>query len=247
MATTLIRGFGYSDEVKAQVDAVHSALRVSIRPMEYAGQGGSYNLFAQSGTIAAGAAAASIFFEMRWAVPNMVALIKLIKLSAYNVTTAFAAGATLFDAVRLSQFTAIDATGATALTIKGRDQARATNFQPSMLQTALGFGGISISNTAAMTAGTKTADSNAFAGIQGNTGGATPAIGDPLVGTAAISGAGSRVGLPAILWDATQPGRFPQRLDMNEGIALRATVPATGTWIASVEIDWEEVMKTVYV
>lgn len=244
MATTLIRGFGAYDEVKAQVDPTHFALRTSIRPLEY-GQGGAYNLFAQTGTIAAGAGAASFIFEFRWASPLFVAVLKLIKLSVINITTAFAAGTFLFDAVRLTQFTAIDATGATALTIKGKDQTRATRMSPTQLQTALGFGGISISATAPMTAGTKTADSNAFAGLQGHTGG-TPAIGDALVGTVGSQGVGARAASPTVLWDGTQPGRMPQLYDLNEGFGIRATVPATGTWIAGVEIDWEEFLKGTF-
>jgi hypothetical protein len=36
-------------------------------------------------------------------------------------------------------------------------------------------------------------------------------------------------------------GEHPLVLAQNEGISVRATVPATGTWIASFLIKWAEV------
>lgn len=82
-----------------------------------------------------------------------------------------------------------------------------------------------ISNTVALTAGTRTLDAIAMSGIQFT------------VGTGVQT-----VALPeTALWSPEREGT-PLNLGPSEGFVLRATVPATGIWQAVVSVDWREVL-----
>jgi len=82
-----------------------------------------------------------------------------------------------------------------------------------------------ISNTLALTAGTRTLDSDALASVQFTVGTA--------VQTVALA--------EHNLW-SPEKQRYPLNLGTQEGFVIRATVPATGTWQAVVSVDWREVL-----
>lgn len=228
MAQT-IKGTGVFGDREAQVDPTHRALRTSLRPREV-GVFGSYSLALQSGVIAAGMAAASPIFEFRWTSSSVIALVTKIGLSAVNDGTAFAVTNTscLFDVVRATAFTATDATGSQNVVFTGKAGARATRFAPSQIQQTTTTN-IVISNTGALSAGAKTLDSNA-------------------IGEHAGTGLGAGTGILALcrLWDPLEAGKGPIELAINEGLVVRATVAATGTWRFCVDIDWDEVDPARY-
>ena len=87
------------------------------------------------------------------------------------------------------------------------------------------IGALRASSTAALTAGTKTLDANPIGQIAFS------------VGTAASVIYVNRT----TLYDAQEVGAHPIVLASNEGVIVRATVPATGTWQFGVTIDWAEV------
>lgn len=222
-------GYGLNDNVQQQVDRTHGSARISIRPKEV-GAFGSYSLALQSGVMAAGLAAASPIFEFRWSSQSVIALITRVCISAVNDGTAFAATNTscLFDLIRATGFTVCDATGSATVTLTGKSNARATRFAASQIQQA-GTTNIVVSSTGALSAGTKTLDANALGEIAG-TGGAS----------------GSAIVLLGRLWDPLEAGKGPIELGLNEGIVVRATVAATGTWRFTIDLDWDEVDPARY-
>ena len=81
-----------------------------------------------------------------------------------------------------------------------------------------------ISSTAALTAGTKSLDTQAIAQY-----------------SAAIGTATSTQWMPQFdLFHVDPGGESPLILSQNEGFVVRATVPATGTWQFGVTVCWTE-------
>lgn len=228
MAQT-IKGTGIYGDREAQVDPTHRSLRFSVRPREV-GVGGSYSLALQSGVMAAGMAAASPIFEFRWSSASLIALVTKVGLSAVNDGTAFAATNTscLFDVIRATAFTATDLTGSQNVTLTGKSGARATRFAPSQIQQTTTTN-IVVSNTGALSGGTKTLDSNPLGAHAGSG-----------------LGAGTTIVLLARLWDPLEAGKGPLELGLNEGLVVRATVAATGTWRFTIDIDWDEIDPARY-
>lgn len=232
-----LKGVGPNATAEQQTDPTHRASRVSLRPPDFFAVGGAYSFALSSGLMAAGAGAASPIFEMRWASPTLIALVRKLRLEVWAGETAFTAGAALFDVIRATKFVTMDATGGQTITISGKDGARSTRFSPSQLQTAAAagggtFGGFAVSNTAALSAGSKTLDSNALAAI---------------VASIPITTVDYKIVDPQnLLIGQTEAALQPIELNVNEGLVVRATVPATGTWRFSVEIDWDEVDPSRY-
>jgi hypothetical protein len=216
--TTLIGQSG----LPAQVDPTHQALRASIRPTDF-GLLGSYSIAALTGIEAATAAANSPIFTFRWAPvdPTKIALVRRLRFTAGTLGTAFTAGGVTIAAFVCRSFTVID-TGGTALTTSGNNCKRRSSMAPS----ALTAGSVLITTTGVLTAGTRTKDANAFATI---TTAITAVAGTPIVP------------LPGLLYDPTEVGHYPLVLANNEGITIEVTVPATGTWTAAVDMDWDEI------
>jgi len=94
----------------------------------------------------------------------------------------------------------------------------------------LGANDIGVATTAALGAGTKTLEATPM--------GVMVAAG-PI--TASLNGAIILPGTP--LWDSNSAdGEHPLLLVQNEGFAIRSiAVPATGTWMFAINIDWAEV------
>lgn len=227
----VIKGAGVTGSVEAQVDRTHGALRTSLRPAEV-GVLGSYAQSFNSGVMAAGLAAGAPIFTMRWTSQQVWALVKRVRLTADTDGTAFAQGSTIFDLIRATGFTVQDTAGV-ALTMAGKSGAKSTRYAPSQIQIAASAtGNFAIANTATLTAGTRTLDSNPLHIIVGGAG-ANPSI--SLVGTTG-----------GLLIDPTETARQPLELQNNEGFVIRATVPGTGTWKFGVEVEWDEIDPARY-
>lgn len=229
-------GFGINQGVKQQVDQLHNAGRVSLRPPEK-GALGSYRLALFSGIVAAGMTGPLSIWQMRWFVSGYNALIRRVRFMAMTDSVAFAQGSAIFALHKATKFTVLDTTGgATAPTITGKDQAKSSRFGPSQLQSTGPSGtaqqAFVILSTAAtgLTGGTKTLDSNPIAVMLGSVGA------NPLMRIAEGN-----------LIDPTEAGREPEELSINEGLVLRCElIAATGTWKFCVEVEWDEVDPARY-
>jgi hypothetical protein len=227
-----IRGSGQNADVEAQVDTTHKALRVSIRPIEV-GLLGSYSVGLASGVMAAGLAAGSVIAAFKWATAGIICRVSRVRLTANTDATAFAQGSTIFDLIRAQALPA-QYTGGQTLSLLTKSQARATRFSSSSQQIAASaVGNIAVAGTATLVAGTPapTLDNNPLHVVVGGAG-ANPSI--------------ALVPAPGLLIDPTEAGRQALELLNGEGFAIRATVPATGTWKFGVEIDWDEIDHARY-
>lgn len=206
------------------VQAVNDAALVALRPIDV-GALGSYSVSAVSGIMAAGLAGASPILNFRWApatVPTSLALIRRLKLTAWNLGTGFTAGVFTFNMFLARAFT-VDDTGGGLVTLT-------TNNAKLRTAHAVTQATIRASATATLTAGTRVKDANPVRTISG------------VVANAAFS---------AMLPEQTemfrqQPGEHPIVLATGEGLVIEATVPATGTWSWAAQIDWDEVAATTF-
>ncbi len=181
---------------------------------------GAYAIVGKTGTMAAGLGAAAPIFSFRWAssTANAKAMIDRISVSVMSLGTGFTAGSGYIDAVIARAFTDPD-TGGGTLTITGNNAKRRFGMDTTLLTEAR------ISSTATLSAGTRTLDDNAFGAVQFG-----------------VSTATNTVHLATSdLW-RPDPLTYPLMLTASEGIILRATVPATGTWQGIVSVEWREVL-----
>lgn len=206
------------------VDPGYKAARVSVRPLDY-GALGAYAYGGFTGVLPAALAANSEIFQFRWADATRFAVIRKVRISASVSTTFFAAGVPIqIDLVKAGSWS-VQGTGGTGLTPAALLKRRST-----MASAILGAGDMRIATTAALGAGTKTLETLALSSI---------AAAGPI--TASLNGGIIAPG--TILWQAeVGDGEMPLVLAQNEGFVIRSVaVPATGTWMASVNIDWTEV------
>lgn len=208
----------------AEVDGTtFRAQRVTARPMDH-GALGSYSVSLQSGVIAAALAGNSEIFQFRWSDATRLCSINEVKITAAVSTTFFAAGVPM----------QIDLVKATAWSAAGSGGTRATpaallKKRTSMGSTLVAASDIGISSTGALTAGTKTLETVAMAGLVA----ACPI-------TASLNGTIIPPG--TIIFRAEQgDAQHPLVLAQNEGFVVRSiAVPATGTWTVQVQVDWTE-------
>jgi hypothetical protein len=203
----------------AEVDGTNfRAMRGTLRPIDY-GALGSYRMSLLSGTMAAGLAANSEVVQFRWSDATRLCVVTSIIFDGLSGSaTAFAAGFGKVDLMAARSWTA-DGSGGSAATISGNNQKQRTSMGTTLL------GAARIASTAALTAGTKTLD--------------TQALGQ----YSAAFGTGTSVQwIPQFdLFHIDPGGEHPLVLAQNEGFVLRATVPATGTWQFGVTVCWTEV------
>lgn len=198
---------GYSGVVADVGGTTFRALKVQQMPIEY-GSLGIYRFSHLSGTMAAGLAAAANVWSLRWADATRLCLVQKVVLDGLSGSaTAFTAG---FGSVRLfiaRSFTASDSAG-TALTLTGNNGKLRTSMGTTLVTD------LRASATAALTAGTRTLD--------------TQPIGQRsfTFGTATSVEYANQV----ILFGEDIGPTMPVVLAQNEGLAMQATVPATGTW-----------------
>jgi len=209
----------------AEVDGTtFRALRGVNRPTDY-GALGTYGYGGFTGILPAALGANSEIFQFRWTDATRFAVINEIKISACVSTTFFAAGVPVqIDLVRATAWSAAG-TGGTGIT-----PAALLKKRTAMGSTLVASGDIRIATTAALGAGTKTLETLAQASL---------AAAGPI--TASLNGQILAPG--TILWRGeTSDGQHPFVLAQNEGFVIRSVaVPATGTWTASIAIDWTEV------
>lgn len=207
---------GKDNSSRLAVDPTHFAARVSLRPVEV-GSLGAFSVALNSAIMAAGLAANANVFSFRNSNANTI-LIRKVTLTMGGLATAFTAGQASFNMFVARSFTVSDSTG-TAATLTGNNSKLRTTFG------TMTIGDARISTTAALTAGTRTLDSNAIASL-----------------TLGIGVAVSTIYIPAgtELW-APEVGQHPLILAQNEGFVIQATVPATGTWVLGVRVTWDEV------
>jgi hypothetical protein len=184
----------------------------------------SYSLGLKSGTMAAGLAAAAPIVAIRWASTGSVCVIRSLRLSAGSLV-GFTAGFTAFDLITARAWSAADTGGAAAAWTAAGSGKRLAGFANSAFATA---GEIRYSETATLSAGTRTLDTNpmnAIASSVVNTAGAVV-----LPETELVPGYPD---CPIVLSAASAA--------TSTGLVIRATVPATGTWQYSLSMDWDEV------
>jgi len=198
--------------------------RVTPRPTDFGGFG-HFCYGGITGILPAALGANSEIFQFRWVDATRLALINEIKMTAVVSTTFFAAGVPVqIDLVKCTGWTGQGTLG-TAPTLAALLKKRT-----SMSSTLVGAGDIRIASTAALGAGTKTLEGSPMA-----------ALCAPGPITASLNG----LIIPAdtMLFRAeVGDGQHPIVLAQNEGIIVRSVaVPATGTWTATITIDWCEV------
>lgn len=209
--------------VVAEVDGSgFRALRATLRPVEH-GALGQYAYGGFTGILPAALAANSEIFQFRWTDATRLAVVSKVTISAAVTTTFFAAGVPVqIDLVRSTGWSAAG-TGGTAPT-----PAALLKKRSSMGSSLVATGDIRIATTAALGAGTKTLDTLALSALL---------AAGPI--TASLDG---KIIVPGTDLYRAAPGDHPIVLAQNEGLSIRSVaVPATGTWQATVQIEWAEV------
>ena len=214
---------GYGGTV-AEVGQDMRALKFEAKPTDMQCLG-AYAYGGTTGILPAALAGSSEIFQFRWTDATRYAVIRKIKISACVTTTFFAAGVPVtIDMVKSTGWSA-QGTGGTAVS-----PAATIKKRTSLPSSLVASGDIRIATTAALGAGTKTLEGNSMAYIVA-----------PGPITASLNGMIIPPG--TILWQAEiGDGEYPLVLAQNEGFSIRSVaVPATGTWQATVDVQWAEV------
>lgn len=219
----LHRIIGKDGTTQLGVEAKHSAARMAGRPMDL-GTRGAYSFGIVSGVMAAGLAANAEIFQMRWTSATLIQLIRSVRLTVARGGTAFTAGPMEFNMAFARGWSADGGGGTPIVFSTANTNKKRTDFPLS----ALSDTGTRFSATAALTAGTKTIDTNRLASVSGFVSSATTAVPESIV-------------LPDYLWIRDTADEYPLLMEQNEGFIIRATVPATGTWQYSVGVEWAEI------
>jgi hypothetical protein len=201
----------------AEVDAASNALRVDAGPDDESAFG-SFGVSMASGSMAAGAAVDAEVFFFRWTHASVVASIQRVRLWAGG-TSEFTAGRFRFELLIGRGWSAHSASGTTA-SMAGDTGKKRVGSASSRVDV------IEIATTAALLAGTKTIDAQGV----GSLGGATRGFGSFAEKLVAPSGELFRY----------RGEEHSIVLRRNEGLVLRATVPASGTWRFGVDVEWCE-------
>lgn len=192
------------------------ALRTTKRPMDY-GALGSYAVSGRTGVMAAGLAANSEIFNLRWTDATRLCVITSVHCSGGGGIVAFAAGVTIMELLVARSWTA-NGTGQTALSLTTNNNKLRSSMGTSLVTD------LRVSSTGAIAAGAKTLDAQPIGSIVSS----VPAT------------AGSPLWPAAHLYEINENDGHPIILAANEGIIVRATVPATGTWTTAIDVTWME-------
>jgi hypothetical protein len=237
MAGLQLQGAG---GVVAEVGAAASSpLHIMAKPVAY-GVLGHYRAVLTTGTIAAGMAAGGELVQMRWVDATRFCVITEVEVLEFrNITTAFAAGPFSFSVHRATAWSA-DGTGGGVVSVADPQ----LQLRPPAMGASLFSTGFRLATTAALGAGTKAFDTVPMGACFGNVG-STPAIAQYYIPAVPPVTGGSAAGIELIKANVGD-GEHPIVLSapsaaLAEGIAIRGTVPATGTWIASFLVKWAEV------
>lgn len=224
---------GKDGTTQAAVDSTHFAVRVSNRPMHLGANGGAYSLAVESGIMAAGLGAAAEIFQMRWTHATYKMLLRSIRFGMWRASaTAFAAGPIRINATVARSWSVDGGAGLPVVFSTANTNKKRTDFPLSKFSDT----GVRRSDTAACTAGTKTLDTNFFASLGAFVGAVAPAATIEVSPAIIVPG--------SILWQRDTVDEYPFLFETNEGFAVRATVPATGTWGYNIQVEWSEIDPT---
>ena len=209
-------------------------LHVVLKPQDY-GALGHYRAVLTTGTIAAGMGALGELVQMRWVNATQFCLIfEVAILEFYNVATAWTSGRFLFDVIRSTAWS-VDGTGGNVVSVADPQlQLRAATMGASLFST-----GFRLATTAALGAGTKTLDTLPMGATYGRVDAVAVKHHIPQSNVVATASPAAGPGIELMHPDIGA-GEHPLVLAVNEGISIRATVPATGTWAASFLVKWAE-------
>lgn len=202
------------------------AAKTENKPIDMQGLG-AYAWGGATGILPAALGANSEIYQFRWADATRLCIIRKIRISACVTTTFFAAGVPVqIDLIKSTGWT-VAGTGGTAIT-----PAATLKKRTSMPSTLLASGDMRIATTAALGAGTKTLEANSLGSVVA-----------PGPITASLNG--QIIAPGTILWESEiANGEHPLVLVQNEGFSIRSVaVPATGTWQATVEVQWSEAVS----
>jgi len=196
--------------------------------------GAAYALAVKSGIMAAGIGANAEIFQMRWTNgAGFKMLLRSIVVNIYRASaTAFASGTFNVTATHARAWSADGGAGVAVVMSTNNTNKKRTDFNLSKFSDT----GIRRSDTAALTAGTKVLDTNEFAQIGGYTGAVAPA--------ATVEVAPSIIAPGTYLWQRNTHDEYPVLYEQNEGLVIRVTVPATGTWGYTLGVEWNELDPT---
>jgi hypothetical protein len=195
-----------------------NASHVQQSPISYNSLG-HYLVAPITGTMGAGLGSDFEILQFRWTHASYLALILRAEILFFNsLGTGFSAGLAQFDATIARSFSAAGTGGGTETLTGDNNQLRT-----SMAASAVGE--IRTATTAALTAGTKTLDSQRIGRMKCT------------VGTATNT---NYLQTPAGVLYKHDGARHPITLAQNEGLIIRASVPATGTWEAGIALEWAE-------
>lgn len=206
--------------VIAEVQANTRALNSRCTPIDI-GSLGAYRL-AQTSGLTTGVAAAAPVYSWRWGDATRLAVLRKLRVRAAVITGFTAAQQLGCDAVIARAFTASDTAG-TAATLTGNNQKKRTSMGTTLLTDAR------ISAAAALTAGTRTLDAQAFIGTNAKT----------LAAAATVQ----LNSLEMIYDDSHYSQGYPIIFAQNEGFVVRNQIAmgAAGTVQWWVEVAWDEV------
>lgn len=207
---------GVTGTILASVDTRNKSLRVNNRPIISNTLGG-YAKSLNSGLMAAALAANATVWSFRYTGANLCIVTKVI-FDGLGVITALTAGQAVgFSLFAARAFTGSATTG-TGATLTGNNAKLRTSYATTAV------GDIRISATAALTAGTRTLDTDPMGGVFGG-----------------LAAAGSFIP-ESSLFDAYKIGH-PVVLANNEGLELQNRIawPVAGTFTFGVTVQWDEV------
>jgi hypothetical protein len=219
-------GSGTNSDVQEQIDRTHFAGRVTVRPVEHnigGINGGHYSIGSQTGVMAAGIASLAQVYQIRWADPTRLMVVKKLTV---QVATLTAFGANLLGApleLILGHGSTANGSGGTALA----PSSSSNKLRASMGTTAFATSGeIRIATTAALTAAT------------GQTLEAAP-----ITNCAGAPSATVTQSVVMNLFERYDTGAHPLILNAGDTFTVRTNTPsATGTWTAFFTMEWVEVV-----
>jgi hypothetical protein len=191
------------------------------------GSGGAYRISMVSGTIAAALAANSELFQFRYVTgAARVALVHGISVSAAMNVAASAAALLSLRATIARGWTVAGSAG-TRATLTGNNQKLRTAHATSEVND------IGMATTGALTAGTKTLDTQDIGGVSYSA----------LTGAITVDTQGVLVPKTNLLGDFSGGMAFPLVLANQEGFVVRSGIigPAGMTWALTVDVAWSEV------
>jgi hypothetical protein len=213
---------GANSTVLQTVDPTFLASRISERPPEILG---AYSMGLTSGALTVVAAAAPVY-SFRWApaTTTQLCMIRRVEIGLSTIT-AFGTAQSLQYSMQIArQWTTNDSVG----TIASFAQTNTGKMRTTMPTSAFAGGGqILIANTGAITAGTRTLDSQAIAFTQGS----STAIGTTMLNNPIYQ---------------HQPGDYPLILASGEGFIINNVqlMGATGVINLTVNVEWMELAAT---